>query len=195
MQLDWLHRQPADLFLSQPYEQLATVLRERGLKEDAKKVMIARNKDYATYCRRRPDWLWYGFIGKFVGYGYQPWRAFWISLSVIAFGTLIFSIGYDLRIIAPLEEKAYKHDSRELTESYPRFNALVYSAETFVPLLKLGVSEYWTPNAARTSSISIGLLHVELDGNVFCVYLWLHIIAGWVLTTLWVGGLTGLVKT
>ncbi len=26
-------------------------------------------------------------------------------------------------------------------------------------------------------------------------YLWCHIIAGWVLTTLWVGGLMGLLKT
>jgi hypothetical protein len=52
VQLRWLHRQPQDPFSSQPYQQLAAVLRERGLKEDAQKVMIEKNKDYAAHRRR-----------------------------------------------------------------------------------------------------------------------------------------------
>jgi hypothetical protein len=33
------------------------------------------------------------------------------------------------------------------------------------------------------------------SGSLLRCYFWFHIIAGWILTTLWVGGLTGLLKT
>jgi hypothetical protein len=61
--------------------------------------------------------------------------------------------------------------------------------------VKLKVEEYWIPNANRGPLLlrfdSFPLLAV---GGLFRLYLWLHIIAGWILTTLWVGGLTGLIK-
>jgi hypothetical protein len=125
----------------------------RGLQEQAKKLMIAKNKDYATYRRWRMDWLWYGLLGKLVGYGYRPWRAFWVSLSVIVLGWLVFWCGYHCRIITPLDEKAYKPGTPQLMDLYPRFNAFVYSLETFVPFLKLGISDHWTPcNAKRVNT-------------------------------------------
>jgi len=64
------------------------------------------------------------------------------------------------------------------SERCPKFNALLYSFETFVPLTKLQLAEYWLPKE--------GLLRF---------YLWLHSTAGLVLITLLVGALTGLIKT
>src|SRR5208283_2072401 len=59
VQLLWLHQQPRKrLFSSQPYEQLAVVLRKRGLPEQARKVMIEMNKDHGTLLNWRPAWLW-----------------------------------------------------------------------------------------------------------------------------------------
>jgi hypothetical protein len=198
MQLGWLHRQPQIPFLSQPYEQLAGVLSKRGLKEDARKVMIEKNKDYAAHLHWRPAWLWYGFFGKIIGYGYSPWRAFWISLFVIGIGSFLFNAGYKSKLLTPLDKRVYveREEKFHLSELYPRFNALVYSVETFVPLLKLGTSEYWAPNHTRHhGSLKVGNLVLPLSGRFLRYYLWFHIIAGWVLTSLWVGGLTGLVKT
>src|SRR5947209_7211152 len=54
----------------------------------------------------------------------------------------------------------------------PAIFPVAYSVETFVPFLKLRISQYWTPNS----------------GSWLQTYLWLHIAAGWILTTLWVGG-------
>jgi hypothetical protein len=193
-QLGWLGRQPQDRFLSQPYEQLAAVLGEMGLEEEARKVMIAKNKNQAAHLHWRPAWLWYGLFGKLVGYGYRPWRAFLISLVVIGIGWLVFDYGFNHDLVTPPEEKAYKTGTHELTELYPRFNAFVYSLETFVPLLKLGISQYWMPNATRPPLLVIHHWHITA-GGLLRGYLWFHIIAGWVLTTLWVGGLTKLVKT
>ena len=86
VQLGWLHLQPRELFSSQPYEHLADILRKRGLEDDAQKVMIEKNKDYAARLHWRRAWLWYGLVGKLIGYGYRPWRAFWISVIVIGIG-------------------------------------------------------------------------------------------------------------
>ena len=194
-QLGWLNRQPGDRFLSQPYEQLAAALAKMGLEEDARKVMIAKNKNQAKHLHRSPAWLWYGLFGKLIGYGYRPWRAFIISIIVIGIGCLVFDYGYHHNLLTPPEEKAYMPGTHQLTEIYPRFNALVYSLETFVPLLKLGISEYWMPNATRSAPLQLGNQRLQIGGGLLRGYLWVHIIAGWILTTLWVGGLTKLVKT
>jgi hypothetical protein len=95
VQLNWLKLQPPDHFLSQPFEQLAAVFRKMGLEDDARKVMIAKNKDHAAHLNWRPAWLWYGFFGKLIGYGYRPWRAFWISLFLIGIGCWLFNAGYN----------------------------------------------------------------------------------------------------
>ena len=210
VQLGWLHLQLQEPFLSQPYEQLAAVLRQRGLKEEARKVMIEKNKDYATHLHWRSAWLWYGLFGKIIGYGYSPWRAFWISLIVIGIGWLVFQRGYDSKLVTPTGDKAYvvekdgtrrlsKNGTPQVSEDYPKFNAFVYSVETFVPLLKLGIGERWIPNARLGAPLNVGMLgkigFPRKTGSLLRYYLWCHIIAGWVLTTLWVGGLTGLVKT
>jgi hypothetical protein len=199
VQLGWLERQPRDRFLSQPFEQLAGVLRKMGLEEDARKVMIAKNEDQAAHLHWRPAWLWYGFFGKVIGYGYRPWRAFWISVALIVIGCLLFNSGYNSKIVTPTEEKAFvvyaeKNGKGDHSERYPVFNPFIYSVETFVPLLKLGISQYWMPNASSGLPVNLGIV-VLPTGSLLRWYLWFHIIAGWVLSALWVGGITGLVKT
>ena len=194
-QLGWLQRQPQDRFVSQPFEQLATVLRNMGLEEDARRVMIAKNEENARYVGW-PEWLWYGLFGHLIGYGYSPWRAFFISLAMIGIGWLLFWLGYRRGLITPTSESAYSTipiSTRQLLESYPKFNAFIYSLETFVPLVKLGMDDRWAPNANRGDLLPI--MSFARSGALLRGYLWFHIIAGWVLTTLWVGGLTGLVKT
>jgi hypothetical protein len=92
-----------------------------------------------------------------------------------------------------------KNGTPRVSEDYPKFNPFVYSVETFVPLVKLGIGEKWTPNANRGAPLNVGTLGLlgfpRTWGSLLRYYLWFHIIAGWVLTTLWVGGLTGLAKT
>jgi hypothetical protein len=61
-------------------------------------------------------------------------------------------------------------------------------------VLKLGISDHWVPNANSGVPVNLGIA-VSTTGSLLRYYLWFHIIAGWVLTTLWVGGITGLVKT
>jgi hypothetical protein len=201
VQLGWLQRQPQNRFLSQPFEQLAGVLRKMGHDEDAKKVMIAKNESEAKHIplrfNRTGDWIWFKIVGPGIGYGYRPWNALFASFWIIVIGTALFGIGFRKEIITPTSDAAYgtvRGSTHQLLESYPKFNAFIYSLETFVPLVKLGLGDAWTPNANRGASLRLGNERFR-TGSLLRGYLWFHIISGWILTTLWVGGLTGLVKT
>ena len=230
-QTNWIQLQSRNRFLSQPYEQMASVFRSMGRQEEAEKVMIEKNKaagpdaiardweaivkDVQTGWQAKDvrywlntldtglktlwDLCWYNFFGPFLGYGYRPWRAFVLSLIVILLGRWLFQRGYRRGLITPTGDAEYtveKDGAHPLSSDYPKFSALVYSVETFLPLVKLGMGEYWTPNGSRTASESRGRLRFPpRTGRWLRSYLWLHIVAGWLLTTLWVGSFTGLIKT
>jgi sRNA-binding regulator protein Hfq len=196
----WLQRQPTDQFLPQPYEQLAGVLRKMGHEDEAAKVMIAKNRDYAAHL----PWysvsrLWYNLIGELAGYGYLPGRAFKISLGFILFGWRLFKACYRRGIVVPTDSsRAYSKDAaraHRLSEDYPRFNAFIYSLEKFVPLLSLEMGQHWLPDANRGTWLRLHNRNLLTSGSLLRCYLWFHIISGWILTTLWIGGITGLVKT
>ena len=84
---------------------------------------------------------------------------------------------------------------QKVSEEYPVFHAFFYSLESFTPLLKLDQSANWTPNANRSAEISSFHLKMPFSGRFLRYYLYFHIAAGWLLTSLWVGAITGLVKT
>ncbi|WP_374425643.1 hypothetical protein [Paracoccus sp. (in: a-proteobacteria)] len=67
--------------------------------------------------------------------------------------------------------------------AYPRFNPLIYSADTLLPIVSLEMQSYWIPDDRKPI------------GNTARLYLWLHIFAGWGLTLLAVAGFSGLIKT
>jgi hypothetical protein len=217
---DWLHRQSTEKFLPQPYEQLASVLRTMGHEADAKQIMIEKNRDHARWMRAQNrgcwalftaffsgQWWWYNVFGWLIGYGYAPWRAFWVSVAVVFLGTALFALGYTDKLhdslICPTKDSAYVKGpsgpalpsaQRVFSPEYPKFNAFVYSLESFTPFLKLGESENWMINANQGAPVGVWNFQTRW-GSLLRYYHWLHIIAGWVLTTLWVGGLTKLVKS
>ena len=204
---DWLHRQPRLSFLPQPYEQLAAVFRQMGYERDARLVMIEKNRDRARFMRfPRPGWWWYNFFGSLIGYGYAPFRAFLMSVAIILLGAFLFHVGSCHGLISPTREGAYakapngqfvldNSGRREVLEDYPAFDAFVYSLESFVPLIKFDQTANWTPNANRRTEISSFYLRVPFTGRFLRYYLYCHIAAGWLLTSLWVGAVTGLVKS
>lgn len=177
--MKWLGLQygPArDGFRAQPYEQLARTLRNAGYPHRASEVLIAKERDRLTYGNMQ--WyqqLGHRLLGFTIGYGYRPWQALWFCLVFIAVGAVAFGKGRHLAYVQPTSTGVLA--SKEAAENYPRFNALVYSLDEFLPLIKLHQAEYWTV----TKGIWLRL------------YLWIHIIAGWTLSTLLAVGLSGLV--
>jgi hypothetical protein len=74
------------------------------------------------------------------------------------------------------------------------FSPFIYSLETFVPLVKLGVAEYWVVNANVAKPVQLGKVTLRSPGVLVLWYYWTHIIAGWVFTSLWVAAFAGILK-
>lgn len=90
---------------------------------------------------------------------------------------------------------AAKKEQGQASEDYPKFNSFMYSLDVFVPLINLHQAEYWLPNANRAQELRKLRWLRWRTGGLLCVYLWIHTFAGWILTTLLILALTGLVRT
>jgi hypothetical protein len=136
--------------------------------------------------------LWSRVLDVTIGYGYRPIRALWWIFFFVALGAVLFGFGYRERAITPTEPEAYDRFIRdgEPPRHYPPFNAIVYSLENFLPVVDLHQGMYWRPNPRH----GMGGRMRALSGRLLRWYLWVHILAGWIITPLLAAGLTGLVR-
>ncbi len=102
-----------------------------------------------------------------------------------------------MRAVSPTDEAAYESFMQNGTTPphYPHFNAFVYSLENFLPVVDLNQGMYWRPNPSHDTA---GHVHSEGEnhrhfGAFLHWYLWIHILAGWILTPLLAAGLSGLI--
>jgi len=172
LRLKWLQRQEA--FSVQPYEQVIKVLRQLGRDREARFVTRHKLDDL----RRRGNlswaaWLANLFLSLTIGQGYQVWRLLVFAGLVIGIGTYEFSdVGPSAALISTKATKEY----------CPKFDPLLYSADAFLPIVDLHQKTYWLPNPTFANYD-----HVMR-------YLRIHIFLGWLLTSLAVAGLAGIVK-
>jgi hypothetical protein len=169
------------------------VLRDRDSNVAAVDVMIA--DENARWRESGLGWgerVWRGMLDATIGYGYRPMRALWWILSFVALGAMMFGWGYRERAITPTDPAAYDGfvQSGDMPRHYPPFNAVIYSLENFLPLVDLHQGTYWRPNPHHGSG---GQLRA-FSGRLLRWYLWVHILAGWILTPLLAAGLSGLVR-
>ncbi len=136
-----------------------------------------------------------GFLGSIL---------FWLLL-----GCLLFGWGYygEDEVMRPSMAKAFvvdikkdaldgdaKKDNCDVRAEYPAFQFIMYSIDTFVPVVDLHQSKYWLPNANRGKVLLPTRWFTIKTGGLLLLYTWVHIVAGWVLSTLLVLGLTGMVR-
>ncbi|MGW4746622.1 oxidoreductase [Streptomyces sp. NPDC004290] len=127
--LAWLELNPR--YTAQPYEQLALWYRQIGHDNDARRVLLTKQRH-----RRRtlapPSRLWGHLLDWTVGYGYRPWLAgLWLAVLTLV-GFAVFST----------------HTPRATeADKVPPFNALVYTLDLLIPIGGFGqrVAWYWPP--------------------------------------------------
>lgn len=190
--LTWLRRQP--VMMPDPYQQLARVLVDAGDPAGAREVLInlefdRRAAEHQNFALR----LWNWVIKLSTGYGYAAWRAVFPAVAIITLGWVLFLIGFRNGLVTPSDSAAYQvfEKSGRAPSYYSRFSGAIYSLDTFLPVINFGQKAYWVPNANR-GAVWIGTL---TSGWFLRFYLWVHIAFGWLLTTLVVAGLTGLLKS
>ncbi|MEU9291925.1 oxidoreductase [Streptomyces sp. NPDC048275] len=121
----WIRRGPG--YNPQPYEQLASWYRKAGHDDDARRVLLAKQ-------RHRRETLppaarvWGHLLDVTVGYGYRPWLAGVWLLALALLGTLAFG--------------THSPDRVKQGEGAP-FQPLVYTLDLLIPIGGLGQRTAW----------------------------------------------------
>lgn len=170
----WLERQDNDIFMPQPYEQLAKALKALGRRRGSRLALMEKEREFRRKGRLRTfRWLWSHVLEATIGFGYAPWRAFHWLIALWLLGSAIFGLAEAGAAIAP--------SGLAGTAPYP-FMPLIYSLDTLLPFLDLKQESFWLP-------VPAGVM-----GWATLVYLWLHILAGWFLLGMAFFALSGVVK-
>jgi hypothetical protein len=193
VRLSWLHLQPEKPFSSQPYEQLAKVLKSSGYESEATEVLIAKQDDLRRYGDLGwPAKLWNRLLGLSIGHGYKPDRAFLLMIYFVLLGAGVFRDGYRNHLFT---RNSVVKNKLEAKENYTQFQPFIYSLDCFLPFIDLKQKNAWSPNASKGYEIVIQYTGLRVRwGDVLRFYLCVHTLFGWALTTLWVAGFTGLVR-
>ena len=176
--IDWLLKRK-DQHNFQPFEQLAEVLRSNGRNRLANYVVIEKERvrgnqmvGFSKYLNR--------FWDISVRYGFKPYRPLLIGLVVLIIGSVVFNWGYknNLFIGKVSEDKSIN------------FNAIVYSIDSFVPIINYHQEDARLPKADRTCE----LVKEFSCGKILVMYYWFHVTMGWILSTLFIVSFTSLVR-
>ncbi len=196
-QTDW------PIFIPQPHQQLAKALREIGDNAGAKRVLIDMEDSRRKFGNLSfLSWIWRWLLKVVIGYGYRPAYALGWALLFIAIGSGLF--WYNADLITPTDRVAQFSASQfdaMARADYPAFSPVVYSLDAFLPIVSLGQKDRWAPNAYRGRVVHVPLwLPFRVDewlttGWLLRLYLWVDIGLGWLLTTLFVAGLTPIVRS
>lgn len=117
--LGWLQRDP-DGYEPQPYEQLAAYYRRVGQDEQARTVLLAKQR-HRRQRLRLPARAWGHLQDAAIGYGYRPARAFGWLVLLLAFTTAYFSV----------------NPPRTAGSGAATFQPLIYAFDTVIPVLNL----------------------------------------------------------
>jgi hypothetical protein len=72
---------------------------------------------------------------------------------------------------------------------------MLYSLDVFVPFVNLHQENYWWPDETALGECAIFGHRIPVHSSILRYYLWLQIVAGWVLSAIFIAGVTGLVRS
>lgn len=187
--LRWLHLSAASSD-PQPYDELAKYYRSVGDIGSATKVLIAR--DDAIYSRANPiRRAWGRFLRVTIGYGHEPLRTVLWMLAVVLLGAVMVSIGARAGVM----RLTWPETAAPPTgDPIAGLNPLLYSLDVFLPFVNLHQEHYWWPDEAATGKYAMFGRTVPVRGSLLRHYLWLQIMAGWLLSAIFIAGLSGLIQ-
>jgi hypothetical protein len=189
--IEWLNLQPGGTSPQQPFQQLAKVLRDKGYENKAREILIALEeaKNVPLGWRKRLGTRLY----KSIGYGYKPQLAIRYGILLLIAGWLVVSLARQAGVMTFVKEEPESTANSAYQED---LSPLTYSLDTLVPVVNLHQREDWWPDDRVVGYLHVPVLNWKLPcpGWLVRVYLWLHILMGWVIAALVGAGLTGIVR-
>lgn len=209
--LDWLERRPPDTpFTAQPYEQLARVLRQMGHRDDAREVLMRKERTLRAATRagstnplaRAASWLTDTTLRSTIGYGYRPGRALLLAVVLIAALGFFFQKVWTAGDMAPgpapiLISKGWIDATRthpdnpaafwaapgEAGQDFETFHPYAYATDVVIPIINLGQESAWAPSTSRSPW-----------GYAGWWIRWFAKALGWLITALGAAAITGMVR-
>ena len=198
--LDWLGKRPQGMrFSPLPYEQAAKVLFGMGQAREAREILLEKER-LQTADKRTPllrkigRRLW----DVFAGYGYRLRRtAAWMAFFIYTGACVFLDADLQHRIVphqsVVLADQKYQEAIAEgakptefvpeMFSGYPEFNQFWLSVDIFIPLFNLHQETHWIP--ARDERGGVPWI---------TLWYWIEIVAGWILTSLLLLSITGLLR-
>ncbi|MHA4816469.1 oxidoreductase [Streptomyces aculeolatus] len=138
--LDWIRRGAG--YAPQPYEQLAAWYRQIGHVDDARRVLLAKQRARRRILRPAGR-AWSLLLDGTVGFGYRPWLAgLWLA-ALTLLGSLVFAAG----------------DGRRVREGEgPEFQPVVYALDLLIPVGGLGQRDSWYMSGGPAEILSYVLV-------------------------------------
>ncbi|HUN64425.1 MAG TPA: hypothetical protein VMU53_20665 [Candidatus Sulfotelmatobacter sp.] len=200
--LAWLALQQP--FTPQPYRQLAKVMRNAGVDRGARRVLFVLEDHLWCEEPTVSSALLRAPLSLVVGYGYYPLRALVGLVILVLVGWGIYAAAGSARAMVPMDEKAYDlfKTTGATPEHYQPLGPLVYSLENSLPLVKLGQTDRWQPDPSPGANVSRatgaaaqdGWRTARLTSRLLFAFQRLQVLLGWILATLFVAGVTGIVQ-
>jgi hypothetical protein len=124
--LAWLSHSPEG-YRPQPYEQLAAYYRKLGNDQEARTVLLVKQRRRRAHMPLTTRIFGY-VLDILVGYGYRPLRAFSWLIFLLAFGSLYFAVHQP----TPVDPA-----------NHPHFQSVLYTASLIIPVVNLGENGAW----------------------------------------------------
>jgi len=192
--IEWLGGQNAEhlgkQFRSQPWEQLISVLRATGHREDARIVAMEKQKRLRRAGKlvrglRHAHWLY----GAMAGYGYRPTRLLFMIACVWLICAAAYGLGYnqDPAYIEPWPRSDKASDKAVAVTRGP-LDPLIYSADVLLPVVDFGHAADW--RIVVTSPDGSPLIW----GKALRILFWMEIAFGWLASVLLASAAGTLIK-
>jgi hypothetical protein len=195
--LAWLGLQQP--FTPQPYRQLAKVMRNAGVDRGARRALFVMEDHLWKEERTLSAALFRLPLSLVVGYGYYPLRALAGLAILVVLGWGIYAGARASGAMVPRDETAYSYFKTHSVppDHYEPFSPFVYSLENSLPLVKLGQTDRWGPDPAPSAirpNIPSPNSTLFTSPRLLFAFQRLQVLLGWILATLFVAGVTGIVQ-
>ena len=82
----------------------------------------------------------------------------------------------------------------QTNSEYEHLHPLLYSFDVFLPFVNFHQEHYWWPSIERSGECRIFGQKIRISGSMLRYYLWAQITAGWLLSAIFLAGVTGLIR-
>jgi hypothetical protein len=202
----------AQKFKPQPYVQLSDTYRRAGFEAAASTVLIHLERNRTRYSdfgvlRQLARWA----LDLFLLYGHSPFRPLVFLLLAALLSTAVFQRAFDncgfvyAKDLSPPRMYAKNAPGTPMTQ-LPTFNALIYSIDTLVPIVDFNQKKSWvlSRSASAQPRLSGGATLWDAAKDAWHnlpnflslpTLIIFNTFFGWVMTTLFAAGVTGLTRT